>query len=67
MLCPRWELPLARRGTLALSACEMNAIFESAEREKWEIHRKTRVTRMNVPFSLGNSPNFNAELFGVEK
>ena len=50
MLAPRWELPLSRRGALALKAGEVNAIFGEAEGKEFEIFEQTRVARMNVPF-----------------
>ncbi|MGI4830437.1 MAG: hypothetical protein ACRYFU_19885 [Janthinobacterium lividum] len=66
MLCPRWELPLARRGALALSAEELSVLFSSAQRAEWESARQTRVGRMNVPFAQAvPDDRATAPLFGV--
>lgn len=35
MLCPRWDLPISRRGTLPLSAEFANAIFEFNQEDKF--------------------------------
>lgn len=50
MLAVRWELPLSRRGALALSADEVNAIFGEPDDRKFEEIKQTRTARMSVPF-----------------
>jgi hypothetical protein len=50
MLCPRWDLPIARRGAIALSAEEANAIFDSDFSDQFEGLMKERVSRMMAPF-----------------
>lgn len=56
MLAPRWDLPVSRRGTLAINPEEVNAIFDKAHRDKFETVLRTRVGRMMAPF-LGKSAN----------
>ena len=50
MLASRWELPLSRRGALALSAEEVNAIFGEVDESRFEEIKQTRTARMTVPF-----------------
>lgn len=56
MLAPRWDLPVSRRGTLALNPEEVNAIFDKTYRDKFETVLSTRVSRMMAPFH-GKSAN----------
>lgn len=50
MLAVRWELPLSRRGALALNADEVNAIFGEPDDRRFEEIKQTRTARMSVPF-----------------
>jgi hypothetical protein len=50
LLAPLWDLPVARRGTIALTASEANAIFSGDDDEKFVRVSKTRVGRMTAPF-----------------
>lgn len=58
LLAPRWDLPIAIRGVLAISPAEANVLFSSDSQEdevKKLIQRKT--SRMNGPhFSAKQSP-----------
>jgi hypothetical protein len=54
MLCPRWDLPLVRRGAITLSAEEANAIFDSSESESYSRIKRARVRRATVPFGKCN-------------
>lgn len=56
MLAPRWDLPVSRRGALALNPEEINAIFDKSHRGKFDAILKTRVSRMMAPF-LDKSAN----------
>jgi hypothetical protein len=49
MLCPRFDLPLSRRGTVALAAVEMEAIFGRAP-DAFDDILAQRLVRMNAPF-----------------
>lgn len=49
MLCPRFDLPLSRRGTIALSSDEVEAIF-GAQAENFDAILAERLVRMNAPF-----------------
>lgn len=49
MLCPRFDLPLARRGTISLSTSEVEAIFANSP-EAFETVLAERLSRMNAPF-----------------
>ena len=56
MLSPRWELPIARRGTLRLGADEMNAIFDPAEAGAFSDVVRQRLDRMRPPFGRRFDP-----------
>jgi len=49
MLCPRFDLSLSRRGTIALSSEEVEAIF-GTQRENFDSILGERLVRMNAPF-----------------
>ncbi len=49
ILSPRWDLPIARRGTIALQPNEVNAIFDSSCSDQFDKVLRTRVDRMNAP------------------
>jgi hypothetical protein len=49
MLCPRWDLPVFRRGTLAFSASEVSALFEDAAPDAFDKLLATRIGRMTAP------------------
>jgi hypothetical protein len=59
MLAPRWDLPISRRGTLALTAREVNAIFDPGRVEEFKKIRNERVSRMNAPFLKRSSGDGN--------
>jgi hypothetical protein len=50
MLAPRWDLPIYRRGTLALSESEGNSIFDAAYRGEFDGLARTRLSRLTAPF-----------------
>jgi hypothetical protein len=51
MLCPRWDLPIYRRGAVSLTPAEMEAIFgRSAGPESYEDLVSRRLSRLNAPF-----------------
>jgi hypothetical protein len=54
MLAPRWDLPISRRGALALTAEEVNLIFGRAAEAEFVSMKETRIQRMNVPFKEGD-------------
>jgi hypothetical protein len=49
MLAPRWDLPTSRRGALALTTTEVNAIFDPAVVNNFDDYLKERVERMMAP------------------
>jgi hypothetical protein len=49
MLAPRWGIALYRRGVLALSAEEVNAIFDPAQAGRFEEVLQRRIGRMTAP------------------
>lgn len=55
MLCPRWDLPIASRGAIALTADEANAIFDPEIAPSFDQFRRDRVARMNAPFKTAAS------------
>lgn len=73
MLAPRWDLPIYRRGVLALTADELNAIFDPAFSAEFEKLAGTRIARMSAPLfgdrsrnSEANPPQ-TASLFGEDE
>jgi hypothetical protein len=52
MLAPRWDLATARRGAIALSAGEANAIFDNKISKGLTKLLRIRLARMNVPFGM---------------
>lgn len=62
MLCPRFDLPLSRRGTVALSVDEIEAIF-GAEPATFNSLLSERLVRMNAPFRqrMGGRPGFEGQ------
>jgi hypothetical protein len=50
MLAPRWDLPIYRRGTLALREGEANAIFDVTYRAEYDGVVRTRLGRLTAPF-----------------
>jgi hypothetical protein len=57
MLAPRWDLPLASRGAIALSGDEGSAIFDEERADKFPGVRDERVQRMMAPFFGKRSPS----------
>lgn len=49
MLSPRWDLPVYRRGAIALTPEEVNAIFDQMYSKKFEVLKQKRVERMTAP------------------
>src|ERR1035437_850794 len=49
MLAPHWDLPISRRGVLALNRKEVNAIFDAADAKDFEDIVSERVGRMTAP------------------
>ncbi len=49
MLSPQWELPIYRRGAIALNPSEVNAIFDPHFSGEFENILKGRVNRMTAP------------------
>jgi len=58
MICPIWELPIYRRGTLSLSTSEVNAIFDRDQAEKYDDLVRARLARMTAP-GFGRRPTNN--------
>ena len=50
LLSPRWDLPTARRGAIALRFDEADAIFDPGRRDVFSRVLNERLARMNVPF-----------------
>lgn len=55
LLSPRWDLPIARRGTVALRSEEVNAIFDPEYADRFVEVIRRRLTRMNAPFNVSPS------------
>ena len=52
LLSPRWDLPTARRGAVALSAEEVNSIFDPEKAGEFRRLLDRRLDRMNAPFRV---------------
>lgn len=50
MLSPRWDLSIHRRGALALTPEEVNAVFDPDHTSEFEGLSKRRIARMTAPF-----------------
>lgn len=50
MLAPRWDLSINRRGVLALTPSEVNAIFDTEHKDRFDGVSQQRVDRMTAPF-----------------
>lgn len=50
MLAARWDLPVFRRGVIALTAIEVNAIFDLVDSTEYKRVLKKRLDRMKAPF-----------------
>lgn len=63
MLAPRWDLPTARRGAVALKPHEVDAIFDPAATEVYKALERRWESRMTAPFfgraSLRKGANSN--------
>ena len=60
MLAPLWDLPLSRRGTIALNQKEVDSIFDHCKQSSFQVLLKLRVERMNAPaFGRGSWTHSN--------
>ena len=50
MLASRWDISPARRGALAMSGDDVNAIFDSEYTDQFDGRLKSRIERMTAPF-----------------
>ena len=50
MLAPRWDLSIYRRGVLALTPEELNAVFDPEHMKEFDNLAAARITRMSAPF-----------------
>ena len=57
LLSPKWDLPTARRGAIALRADEVNAIFDPDEAGQFRSVVNRRLQRMDAPFNEGRRQN----------
>lgn len=53
MICPRWDLPLARRGVMRLKPYEVEAIFDGDQDAYADVLRRG-TSRWNAPFRAGD-------------
>jgi hypothetical protein len=63
VLSPRWDLPVYRRGALALTPAEINAVFDPEFVATFEDLSNARVARMSAPaFGLrGAKPDTDSD------
>jgi hypothetical protein len=60
MLAPRWDLSIYRRGVLALTPAELNAVFDPDHAAEFDMLADRRVARMTAP-SFGQQASENDE------
>lgn len=66
MLCPRWDLPLARRGTLPLNGDMANAIFQYETENEFKSMLSAFEARLTAPtFAKGKRKNYMPSLFDL--
>ena len=61
MLAPRWDLSIYRRGVLALTPEELNAVFDAEYVNTFDSLAETRIARMSAPF-FGHSAEAAGDL-----
>ena len=49
MLCPIWDLPIARRGAISLTPEEVDAVFDPSHTSQFDAVLRRRVSRMMAP------------------
>ena len=49
MLCPIWDLPIARRGSISLAPEEVDAVFDPSRTTQFDAVLRRRVSRMMAP------------------
>ena len=49
MLCPMWDLPIARRGAISLTPEEVDAVFDPSHASHFDAVLRRRVSRMTAP------------------
>jgi hypothetical protein len=64
MLAPRWDLSIYRRGVLALTPEELNAVFDPEHVKEFDKVAEARVARMRAPF-FGHVPKANGDVIGT--
>ena len=62
MLAPRWGIAISRRGVLALSPDEVNAVFDPDYADQFDSILKKRIDRMTAPY-FGPKPSGSSENF----
>lgn len=65
MLAPRWDLSIYRRGVIALTAKEVNAVFDPEHAKEFDDLAEARLARMRAPF-FGGRPKRVGEVGGDE-
>ena len=53
LLSPRWDLPIARRGTFSLKPEEVDAIFDPSQAERFQQVLRDRIRKLTAPFAAG--------------
>jgi hypothetical protein len=61
MLSPRWDLPIYRRGVLALTPAELDSVFDPEHTQNFESYLEARIARMSAPFFGKRSNGVNGD------
>jgi hypothetical protein len=62
MLAARWDLPIVRRGAIALTGAEAHAIFDPDHQAEFDDVLRARVARAEVPFRERNGKDAQEQL-----
>ena len=66
LLCPLWDLPIARRGAIGFNTDELNVIFDPHETPRYRQVIGLRLARMNVPFNRPRTTDHLPSLFDID-
>lgn len=66
LLCPRWGLPIHRRGSLKLQSGEANAIFDFSNTDAFPVFINQFVSSRNIPFEVRTDETSSLEQTGFD-
>jgi hypothetical protein len=66
MLAPRWDLSIYRRGVIALTPMEVNAVFDPEHATEFDNLAQARIARMSAPFFGARPKGFGEPSGGAD-